>query len=96
MKQYLIRFPRNFANEYTLCWVEKGGTEAAQAMSEGFEPISRKNAIEKCVHERWARKHDQAFSGYGNSIILPYRFIGRYNAMEARAYLSTTDGYIYE
>lgn len=53
MKQYLIKYPRNFNNEYELRWAEKGSLEAAEAIAEGYEPITRAQAIEKCRTERW-------------------------------------------
>ena len=48
MKQYLIKYPLNFDNEYELRWAEKGSPEAAEAIAEGYEPITRAQAIEKC------------------------------------------------
>lgn len=94
MKQYFIKYPRNFNNEYSLRWAEKNSAEAAEAIESGYEPITRKAAIEKCSAERWARKNDQSFSGYGNAIIMPYGFDG--GESEAREQLTTSDGYIYE
>lgn len=94
MKQYFIRYPRNFGNEYSLCWAEQGSKEAAEAIKNDYCRITRKEAIEKCTSERWARKHDQAFSGFGDAIIYPYGFDGRED--EARERLTTFDGYIYK
>lgn len=94
MKQYFIKYPRNFNNEYSLRWAEKNSAEAAEAIESGYEPITRKAAIEKCRAERWARKHDQAFSGYGSAIIVHLDFEG--GESEAREQLTTSDGYIYE
>ena len=95
MKQYLIKYPRNFNNEYSLRWAEKGSPEAAEAIAEGYEPITRAQAIEKCRTERWARKTDPSFSGYGSSIIIPYGYESR-GEWEDSCTLTTKDGYIYE
>ena len=44
MKQYFIKYPRNFNNEYSLRWAEKNSAEAAEAIESGYEPITRKAA----------------------------------------------------
>lgn len=74
MKTYHIRYPRNFANEYDLCYCETAA-EAKEAEAAGFERITRKEAIRKCANERWAREHDQNFSGYGSADILPWSYL---------------------
>ena len=74
MKKYYIRYWRDFANTFTLCYCETPEEEAA-AVAAGFERITRKEAERKCSGERWARKNDPAFSGYGDIDIRPWRYI---------------------
>ena len=93
MKKYYIRYPRNFGNEYDLRYVD-GVDDELRAIEQGYERITKKEALEKCRAERWARKHDQAFSGYGSAIIVHLDFEG--GESEAREQLTTSDGYIYE
>lgn len=93
MKKYYIKYPRNFGNEYDLIFTTTP-EEDQRAIDQGYERIAKKQAISKCVAERWARKNDPAFSGYGSVIILPLDFErGEY---DARYMLKTTDGYVYE
>lgn len=74
MKNYFIRHPRNFANEYDLVWIESNDTESInRATKEGYDRITRKEAFRKVSAEKYARKHDQAFSGFGDTVILPYK-----------------------
>ncbi len=73
MKHYYIRYPRNFANEYDLVWIESTDTAAiAKAIDEGYERITRKEAYNKVSIEKWRRGNDQAMSGYAPTVILPY------------------------
>lgn len=46
MKAYYIYQPRNFANEYSLCWVEQGSKEENEVIEQGWERITRKEAIQ--------------------------------------------------
>lgn len=76
MKHYYIRYPRNFANEYDLVWIESSDTESITAAEErGYERITRKEAFRKVSNEKYSRTHDQAFSGYGDIVILPYKAV---------------------
>jgi len=93
MKKYYIRYPRNFGNEYDLRFVD-GVDDELRAIEQGYERITKKEALEKCRAERWARKNDPAFSGYGSAIIVRLDFEG--GESEAREQLTTSDGYIYE
>lgn len=74
MKTYFINYWRDFGNTYNLCYCESKEEEAA-AVAAGYERITRKEAERKCSNERWARKHDRNFSGYGDDSITPWRFI---------------------
>lgn len=76
MKHYYIKHPRNFSNEYSLVWIESDDKiTIAEATAAGFERISWKAARRKVSNEKHARKYDQAFSGYGDTVILPYKTV---------------------
>lgn len=73
MKNYYIRYPRNFANEYDLVWIDSSDTESIRKASEaGYERIPRKSAYAKISYEKYRRKTDHSFSGYAPVIILPF------------------------
>ena len=73
MKHYYIRYPRNFANEYDLVWIDAADAESILAASEsGYERITRKSAYAKISDEKYRRKTDCNFSGYAPVIILPF------------------------
>lgn len=74
MKKYYIRYWRDFANTYDLCYCETL-EEEKRAVSAGFERITRKEAERKCANERFTRKYDPAFSGYGDIDIKPWKYI---------------------
>lgn len=93
MKHYYIYYPRNFSNEYDLCWVYAGSKEEKIVIANGYERISLRAAIQKCRNERYARKHDQSFSGFGAAIILPYGEENPYSIYYGK--YSTNDGYVY-
>lgn len=73
MKLYFIRYPRNFANEFSLAWIDSDDeSRIKKAISYGYERIARKEAYRKVRAEKYARRVDPAFSGYGDIIIMPY------------------------
>ena len=54
MKNYYINYPRNFANEYGLCWIDSTDTKSAEeAIERGWERITRKEAFRK-VSREWS------------------------------------------
>lgn len=72
--KYYIFQPRNFANEYTairvatpeeekrlLAWYDKAWKPGMRLFR-----VTVKELREMAAEERWARLHDQAFSGYCN------------------------------
>lgn len=74
MKSYYIRYPRNFANEYDLVWIDAADTDSiSRATEAGYERITRKEAYAKVSDEKYRRKTDSNFSGYAPVVILPYR-----------------------
>ena len=87
MKKYFIQYPRNFENEYTLVSCESD--EDLTALREfnakhcptehAFEPISVRDMRRKISAEKYARKYDPAFGGYGNIAPTPIKeFIDNY------------------
>lgn len=74
MKNYYIRYPRNFANEYDLVWIDASDTDSiSRATEAGYERITRKEAYTKVSDEKYRRKSDVNFSGYAPVVILPYQ-----------------------
>ncbi|MBR1708800.1 MAG: hypothetical protein IJ719_08235 [Clostridia bacterium] len=67
MKKYYIS-RSDFANTYSLVWAD----ETTKQPAEGWERITRKEAITYCIRERDRRKYDQMFSGYADAYIWPY------------------------
>ena len=64
---YYVQYYMGFANTYNLCHAPVG-----EELPSDWERITRKEAERLCAQERYARKHNQAFSGYGDSYIYPY------------------------
>lgn len=73
MKTYYVKYPRNFANEYDLCWIESTDTKNIEdATKFGWDRITRKKAFALVSAEKYRRATDYAFSGYAPTVILPY------------------------
>ena len=70
MKKYFIS-QGNFDNEYLLRWAETPEQETL-LLERGYNRIKKRDACVKCRDENRRRKHDWAFSGYGNNIIYPF------------------------
>lgn len=71
MKKYYVHYWNSFSNTYTLCWAESA-EQMEEAEKNGYERITRKQAEKLCSDEIYRRKTDYAFSGYADSVILPY------------------------
>ena len=73
MKKYYTKNTLGFANTYAVVYAE---TDAEQAMAtaEGYEQITRKEAVKLCRAEREREQFDSAFSGYADSVILPISY----------------------
>ena len=69
MKKYFVKYHGGFANSYELAY-----TEGDEHPTYGWERITRKEAIRLCAAEKYRRAHDQAFSGYADTMIRPYRW----------------------
>lgn len=91
-RHYYIHYPQNFDNEYDLYWVDNPNDER-ELIKQGYKRISKSEAINICKSERLARKNNSSFSGYGNSIIMPFNFDG--DEDKAKQCLETPDGYVY-
>lgn len=76
MKKFYINYYRNFGNTFNLCYCNTEEEERA-AVSAGFERITRKEAERKCAEEKNARKFDPAFSGYGDTEIVPWSYLSQ-------------------
>lgn len=73
MKNYYINYPRNFANEYALCWIDSSDTKSAEeAVERGWECITRKEAFRKVSEENYRLSTDYSFSGFASTAIIPY------------------------
>lgn len=104
-RTYHIHYPRDFANEYSLCYCTSD-EEREEATAAGYERITLKEALRKCRNERCARKQDSSFSGFGSADILPWAFIKKdteYSAKTCGGYLDPEydghlklNGYIWE
>ena len=70
MKKYLIMHG-DFANVYDVRHVDR-----AEEIPEGWEQITRAEAIKKCVQERARRRFDASSSGYAPAEVLPLGFSG--------------------
>lgn len=74
MKKYYIQYPRDFENEYTLvsCETEDDLMKLREFNAKYcpaehvFERISVRDMRRKISAEKYARKYDPAFSGYGD------------------------------
>lgn len=60
-----------FGNEYGLVYCTSSIDEE-KAQAQGYERITREEAVAKCIEERKRRKGNPAFSGYAPCYIYPY------------------------
>lgn len=63
-KHYFVKYPRNFNNEYELGW-------SYEKALEGWEAITRQEAVALARREIERRKENPAFSGCADSYIYP-------------------------
>lgn len=72
MKKYYINYYRDFGNTFNLYCAETAADVAIIESGElgDCERITLKNALKKISQEKYARKFDPAFSGYGSVEIL--------------------------
>lgn len=70
MRSYWIN-RGDFRNQYSLAYCNSSIDEE-QAEMQGYERITRKEAIAYCVAERRRAKENPNFSGYADSYIYPF------------------------
>lgn len=95
MKTYYIKYPRNFGNEYDLCYCETS-EERSNAEENGWERISRKDAIGKCRTEKRRRWENPSFAFFAPTQIVPFSLVGKEYLPEDVGYRLSDDGYIWE
>ena len=95
MKTYYIKYPRDFANEYDLCYCETS-EERKKAEENGWERISRKDAINNCRMEERRRECDPSFAFYAPTQIIPFSLVGKEYLPEDVGYSLSDDGFIWE
>ena len=66
---YYIYYPRDFANEYVLMYVQNDADR--EAIPEGAVQISYAEAKKFCTDENQRRRNNPAFSGYASNTIVP-------------------------
>ena len=74
MRKYFVKYGE-FRNTYAVCYTENE-SEETQAIEQGMERISRKEAIGLCARESERRKENPAFAGYASDVILPFGYDG--------------------
>ena len=74
MRKYFVKYGE-FRNTYSVCYTENE-SEETQAVEQGMERITRKEAEMLCARESTRRKEDPAFSGYASDVILPFGYAG--------------------
>lgn len=73
MRKYYVNYMRhyrNYRNAYSLRYTETPEQDAL-AISQGYERITRRQAISLCRAERDRRKYDPSFSCYASDVISP-------------------------
>lgn len=68
MKKYIIQYGE-FSNTYALRYIESG-----EEIPEGWERITKKEAVQLCRREIERREYNNAFSRYGDATIIPYDY----------------------
>lgn len=63
---YFVKYDNGFGNAYGLCYAPAGAPAP-----EGWERITRKEAIKLCVEERDRVRDNPAFGGHASTKILP-------------------------
>lgn len=70
MKKYFVKYPRNFANEYDLVYTTTAD-QAARAAAQGYERITRADALKMCSAEKRRRRENPDFAGYAPITVYP-------------------------
>ena len=93
-RRFYVNYPRNFANEYDLRWVDNTQDETYLEVI-GYERITRKHAVELCVRERKLRRLNPCQAGWASDIILPATYAGFPDEDYEDGTLITFDGYVF-
>ncbi len=72
MRKYFVKYG-DFANTYSVCYTENDAEEA-QAIEQGMEHITRKEAEQLCRNESARCKDNPGFSGYASEEIIPFGY----------------------
>ena len=72
MKQYFVKYFRNFGNTYALRWADNAA-DVATLTTEGYDRITRAEALRLARDEAIRRRDDPAFAGYADDHIYPVR-----------------------
>lgn len=72
MKHYFVKYTRNFGNTYALRWADKAA-DIATLTAEGFERITRADALRLARDEAIRRRDDPAFAYYADDHVYPVR-----------------------
>lgn len=74
-KNYYVRYYRDFANTYNLCWCYERNKNAKVKLEEdGFHRISKERALDLVYQELYRRRFDQSMGGYADSVIYPWNY----------------------
>lgn len=72
MKHYYVKYYRSFGNCYALNWADNSADIAALT-SDGYERITRAEALRLARDEAIRRRDDPAFAYYATAYIYPAR-----------------------
>ena len=72
MKHYFVKHCRDFGNTYSLRWADNAADIAALT-SDGYERITRADALRLARDEAIRRRDDPAFAYYADDHIYPVR-----------------------
>ena len=72
MKQYFVKYSRNFGNTYALRWADNAA-DVATLTAEGYDRITRADALRLARDEAIRRRDDPAFAYYADDHIYPVR-----------------------
>ena len=70
MKHYFVKYTRNFGNAYALRWADNAA-DIATLTAEGYERITRADALRLARDETIRRRDDPAFAYYADAHIYP-------------------------
>jgi hypothetical protein len=70
MNKYFVKNTLGYANTYDIVYT-KNADEEHTAIENGYERITRRDAIDLCRAELDRIKYNPNFSGYSSTVILP-------------------------